>query len=346
MRERWGVGEQVNGLSVPWILPPPVLPTLEGLPSWVNAYGNVDRSACVGVWVSELRRLHGCVRGSVRPDPETGRRIRVRPLPTEEGARNGLGRLTTARVVLTKAMLEELLARRPERLYPGDYRTLRSPAMRGALWQAPPAGARQPSSPGVRGWKGFRWRVGRGGVLRRPEEGLEPNPNAGPGRGKGLGVGPPWQVGIRLERWQMGGLRSAYYMICPAGGAGLQDPGDGQYARLSSAPRGAAPWGRCPQRVLSLLMVLCTPQEAVDAALAQAWIGRLPAEPGPRTRQRWNEVVAVVNRLCARYGMLFAPRRLVCRQCLGVRYADLPEAARRAGGVARGRGGGELARAE
>ena len=329
VRQRWGVGPQVTGLNVPWILPPPHLPTLEALPSWISAWGHIDHSACFALWVSDLRRLYGCLRNHVPPDPDTGRRLRARPLPGQQPARNHLGRLATAEMVLTKPMLQELLSARPERAYPGDFRTLRSPAMRPANWQPPPPDAPQPSNPYHTGWKGFRNRRSQHQTLHHPAQGLDPNPNAGPWRTKTLALPPDWLGPIRVEKWLTNPHLPCYYMICPAGPAGIEDPARPQFARLSTAARGQKrPWGTCPQRVRNLMMVLCTPQEALDANLAQAWIQRLPLNPGRRTQERWNEVVEVVNRLAARYGQLFAPRRLICRHCLQVRYANTPKAIR------------------
>ncbi len=325
LRQRWGVGPQVSSLRVPWILPPPILPTLESMPSWVNAWGNVDRSACLGLWVSQLRRLYGCISSRSYRDPDTGRRWRTRPFPTEHAARTYSGRVSTAEVLLTAGHLEELLGRRPEREYPGDYRTQRCPAMRDPGWQGPPEGAPHPSNPRRLGWKGFRCRVFAGRPLEARDQGLSPNPNASLGRGKVLGVAADWRARIRVEKWQMRRFLPSYYMVCPGGDAGVQDPTDPQCARLSTVPRGVRRGGECFQRVLCLVLVLCTAQEAADAAQALAWIRRLPQNPGPATNLRWEEVVAVANRLISRYGLIFAPRRLLCGKCLRVHYGGDPE---------------------
>ncbi|MEM9110674.1 MAG: hypothetical protein AAGC72_11695 [Planctomycetota bacterium] len=40
---------------------PPTLETFSHWPSWLNAYGNLDRSACFELRVAQVRRLAGCV---------------------------------------------------------------------------------------------------------------------------------------------------------------------------------------------------------------------------------------------------------------------------------------------
>jgi len=77
----------------------------------------------------------------------------------------------------------------------------------------------------------------------------------------------------------------------------------------------------CPQRVLKLMMVQCTPQENRDAMLAQTWMKSLPPEAASRQ-------LSVISQMVERYGPIFEPRVLLCPRCLGVKYGNHPENSR------------------
>lgn len=96
---------------------------------------------------------------------------------------------------------------------------------------------------------------------------------------------------------------------------------DARLAALSDAPLGAKPVG-CPQRVRMLLMPLCWPEEYTDAMTAQRWIDSL-------TVHQRSVATDTVTKLTWRYGMLFSPRTMLCRQCLDAKKGTHPETKRR-----------------
>ncbi len=108
----------------------------------------------------------------------------------------------------------------------------------------------------------------------------------------------------------------AMTLVRPRGSA--NDP---RLAPLSDAPLGAKPKG-CPQRVRMLLMPLCWPQEYEDAMTAQRWIDSL-------TLHQRTVAADTIAQLTWRYGILFAPRTMLCRQCLDTRKGTHPETKRR-----------------
>lgn len=66
----------------------PSLPTLEQTPSWLNSRGFIDRSACIEIRVSEIRRLAGCVKIDRTQHDSRGRHLHLTfPLPNEQPAR-------------------------------------------------------------------------------------------------------------------------------------------------------------------------------------------------------------------------------------------------------------------
>jgi hypothetical protein len=75
------------------------------------------------------------------------------------------------------------------------------------------------------------------------------------------------------------------------------------------------------------MMVQCTSQERRDALLAQLWIDSIPSALRAVAQPQ-------INRLVARYGLIFNPRVLLCPRCLGgpagggVRYGNNPETVR------------------
>jgi len=316
----------------------PNLPTLNARPSWCNLRGGLDRSACVELRLSEVRQLAGCstfyaaprvprLPGSKRrrPAPRSRRAHETRPLPDERAAPNGRGRISTGTFTITAIHLHALHAARPARFLAGDMRTSRAHVMR-----ADHGAAGEPTGDRPR----FRTRVTRAQpVAWPPERGLGPNPNRAPGL-KITGLHESWSQPLRLEKWLYPTRKlPVYYLVCP-GALGDRAPGDSPGAKcppLSTRPpaREHPSTGRCPQRCLKLMMVLCTPAEARDARLAQLWIRMMDGHPNTRRLLREDrQLGSIHSELVARYGLLFEPRVLLCPRCLGVRYGNNPETVR------------------
>ncbi len=112
------------------------------------------------------------------------------------------------------------------------------------------------------------------------------NPNQGATRGKTHGLPGPmeWSQAIELERWRLHATLPYPFLICPD----------------------------CREKCKVLLLPLAWEEELRDARLAQLYLESHPA--------RTEEARASANRLYERYRVLFAPRRFVCKRCLGVRY--------------------------
>lgn len=72
-------------------------------------------------------------------------------------------------------------------------------------------------------------------------------------------------------------------------------------------------------RVRKLFMVLCTEEEARDAALADTWL----RQHDHMIRPHRKALYALRTTLIKRYGPLLPPRSLACRKCLGIRYGEL-----------------------
>ncbi|MFN3167063.1 MAG: hypothetical protein ACE37H_08370 [Phycisphaeraceae bacterium] len=114
---------------------PPTLETFDHWPSWLNARGHVDRSACFELKVSEVRRLAGCIPLKTGP---TGKVYRAKgrskypepDLPNERRARSGDGRLSVGWFDISAFELQYVLDGRCPRGLQGDWRTGRAPAMR------------------------------------------------------------------------------------------------------------------------------------------------------------------------------------------------------------------------
>jgi hypothetical protein len=333
---------------------PPSLPTLKAAPSWRNARGELDRSACVEVRVSEIRRLAGCYQltpsgasraGRTRPLPgETPARRRFRatrpPRTPGRGPSHIIGeRLASGVYHLDAASLCLLHDQRPPRTLAGDWRTTRAPAMRHDT--AEPRPRRPP-----RGRDKFRFRTRFGRTARLAPFGLDiSNPNKGAARTKRLGIDETWSQPIRLEKWSFPArIQPAYFLVCPGrrcqisgltdrrNAASLAGEEEWIFAKIrnNAPPLSTRPPGRvdphatngvCPQRCLKLLMIQATPAEVRDAELARLWIDSLP----PRERVRHHKTVA---QLIDRYGAIFPPRVLLCPRCLGVRYGNDPETVR------------------
>lgn len=334
----------------------PNLITLNQTPSWLNANGKIDRSACCEITIAEVRRRAGCVRHAYpRPD-HAPQRLPTRSLPAEKAARNQHGRVATGVYRLTADDLLTVLSRRLPRYLGGDWRTVRANAMR-PRWFDPD--------------KPFHFRAGRKDVeaITPFDAGLDDNPNKGASRSKVIGIWETWYQPVRLEKWQFPTRKlPGYFLVCPghALAAQLQSleraidrssprrrkkieehlmkvrqwmlarfrdeeeladpPGmdhDPRLPPLSTRPAGREDpkSRRCPQRTYKLMMPLCTEAEFRDACIAQSWIDAIPARLIPQHR-------AMIETLRARYGLLFQPRVLLCPRCLGVRYGNNPENAR------------------
>jgi hypothetical protein len=74
----------------------------------------------------------------------------------------------------------------------------------------------------------------------------------------------------------------------------------------------------CDAKVRKLFLPLCTDAEFDDAMLAQSWLRMYDH----MIRRHMTEVYALRTKIIARYGLLFAPRTLACRMCLGIRYGE------------------------
>ncbi len=124
---------------------------------------------------------------------------------------------------------------------------------------------------------------------RRPgrDHGLTPNPNKGVSRNKMLGLDELWTQTLTLERWRLHERLAYHFLICPG----------------------------CNEKYKKLFLPLCTEAELRDADVALTW----PQCNEPRIRQNAS-LKAQASTLMDRYGLLFGPRRLLCRHCLGIRY--------------------------
>ncbi|MEM6259720.1 MAG: hypothetical protein AAGI37_15695 [Planctomycetota bacterium] len=123
---------------------PPTLETFSHWPSWLNAYGNLDRSACFELRVSRVRRLAGCV---PLMKGKFGRRYRDRnqrsgnmpDLPNERRAIGHKRLISKGHYDITAGELDWLARQEFPRRLAGDWRTGRAPAMRRVV-QSQPSG--------------------------------------------------------------------------------------------------------------------------------------------------------------------------------------------------------------
>jgi hypothetical protein len=338
----------------------PNFATIDQLPSWCNLRGAIDRSACVEIRVSELRRLAECVTID-RSQRDSRRRLLhiTAPLPDERPAPlrliNANGRrICTGVFTVTAAMLHDLHQSRMPRTLAGDFRTARANVMRnhGSDQQSALSDQIQSKTQNPKSKIRFRLRIKRNAVAFPIDIGLDGNPNKGAARTKRIGLEADWSQPIRIEKWVYPKrIRPAYFMICPNSIRHREHRehrvGKNSELNLSSVssvnsvvqlppplstrpPSRLDPFssgGRCPQRCLKLLMVQCTPHEAADAEAAQLWIDSLPDKLRLREPYRSH-----INRLIARYGPIFHPRMLLCPRCCGgrggVRYGNNPETVR------------------
>lgn len=335
----------------------PELETFADPPSWTNARGRIDRSACVEVRISEVRRLAGCVpsneyqamRGRTDADWKADGRL---PLPGEKPARNGRGRIATGIFTITARQVSQLHEKRSPRQLAGDWRTSRARALR------PDEKFLDPDHP-------HRQRIERNGPAAWGFDAMiDHNPNKGASRTKMIGLFEDWTQPLRIEKWEFEKrIQLAYYLVCPGlrpgeasrqqgneasrgGGvdsswsivsgfgyqAGLCEPGPGRRGPASVKDFRLPPLSTalpglgtkktgCPQRVLKLLLVQSTAEECRDAYFAQTWMESLP--PLAATRH-----LPSITSLLARYGPILEPRTLLCARCLGVAYGNHPETVR------------------
>jgi len=322
----------------------PELETFTDPPSWTNARGKIDRSACVEVRVSEVRRLAGCVpsneyqamRGRTDSDWKTDKRL---PLPGEKPARNGRGRIATGIFTITARQVSQLHERRSPRQLAGDWRTSRARALR------PDEKYLDPDHP-------YHQRIQTNGPAAWGFDAIiDHNPNKGASRTKQIGLFEDWTQPLRIEKWEFAErIAPAFYLVCPGlrpgrQGVGIRDwgvgfdyqaglcePGPGRNGPASVNDLRLPPLSTalpglgtkktgCPQRVLKLLLVQSTPEECRDAYFAQTWIDSLP-------RGLYNRKLSSINSILARYGPILEPRTLLCARCLGVAYGNHPETVR------------------
>ena len=121
---------------------PPTLETFPHWPSWLNAYGNLDRSACFELRVSQVRRLAGCIPLMIGQCGQRYRDRNRRPsnvpdLPNERPARTVQGRISRGHYDITAQELDWLARQQFPRRLAGDWRTGRAPAMRPSRQHAP-----------------------------------------------------------------------------------------------------------------------------------------------------------------------------------------------------------------
>ena len=300
----------------------PALNTLESPPSWckldptTKRPTGIDRSAAMEIRLGEVRTLLVCkVMQPPRKWPCKPKRIGINPLPNERPCPNHHGRIASGICFLTADSLMYLWDHQLPRKLGGDWRTPRANAMRPTDY---PEGKR------------YTNRYSRARTsLPYFDYGLDRNPNKGAARMKRLGIWSNWMQAIRIEKWVYSDKQPPQYrFVCPGSfcSADREPPTDApegadwRLPPLSTRGRGLIRAG-CPQLVSKLFLVHASDAEFDDAMAAQMWIEHLPE----RIRGRCNDDI---SRLIRRYGILFQPRMLVCRQCLGLKYGNHPDQAR------------------
>ncbi len=116
------------------------------------------------------------------------------------------------------------------------------------------------------------------------------NPNRGQSRTKLLGLPTTWSQTLTLQRWQMHARLQQHFFACP----------------------------RCNDRALKLFLPLCTEQELHDALTAKLWLDSNQKRIATSSTLR-----PEASSLLSRYAVLFPPRSLLCRKCLGLRYGEV-----------------------
>lgn len=233
----------MNILPGPAILPR--LSTFDQRPSWCNLRGGIDRSACIELRVSELRRVAGCV--IIDPDrrDRRGRPLHfTAPLDDETPAprkfADGSQRLTTGTFNIEGWQLLNLHAKRQPRTLAGDFRTGRANAMRELQFPKPgqsnvaaPSTVKPGQSEGSAAARAtprvdppqtpinqkprFKCRVTRANPYAwPPDRNLPANPNKGAARSKVIGLNADWFQTLRIEKWHYPRrIQPVYFLICP-----------------------------------------------------------------------------------------------------------------------------------
>ena len=191
----------------------PTFETLDQHPSWANNAGNLDRSACVELRVSFVRRrFTEQVEGPKNRRGVRKRRLTLEQLqrkygkdyhtrntlsrrfPEERPAPSRTGRQATTILFLTKYDIEAAVNDMLPRRLAGDYRDGQAAAMRPILYRG-----QQLWNPEL-SWHKNRRIYGNPNPGRA--HGLPPNPNRGASRTKILGLPDDWRQPVRLERWR------------------------------------------------------------------------------------------------------------------------------------------------
>ena len=273
---------------------PPLLRTVNAQPSWMNRSGRIDRSGCAELRASEVWRFAG---------------FTTNAQPRRHGARNpglvhGYREAASGINVSARFLARRQHNRRPQHLQ-GDLRTTKSNAMKGHLLPPLPLGE---------GWGEGLQRKHSRVHLSQPA----PNPNKGAPQTKMLGLWEDWSQPIRIERWRLHDRLAQHFLICPNSPSLLSPspPGRGVRGEGSSTS--------CLNKVRKLFMPMCTTEEARDADLAEAWINQLDARYRLTRAPLPASLMAQRASLLDRYSLLFTTgRRLVCRNCLGLKYGQV-----------------------
>lgn len=290
---------------------PPRLETFSHWPSWLNAYKNLDRSACFELRVSQVRRLAGCI--PLMKDKfgqwyrHRNRRADDLPdLPNERKATTFSGRISRGHYDITAYELDLLSRQQMPRRLAGDWRTGRAPAMRRGV-QDQPSGMTLEQGGHGQGERAYERKLAYqsiGDALPAPalmqpglpvdllDAGLDVNPNRGSSREKMFGLNEGWTQRLEMEKHHHASVSGKQYLlVCP-----------------------------CGQTAYKLFWVLARPEEHRDAELAEAWTASLTS--GQLSR-RSAEVAALTNR----FGPIMSDdRKLLCRHCLKMNYGKSPKA--------------------
>ncbi|MEM9345613.1 MAG: hypothetical protein AAGB26_03235 [Planctomycetota bacterium] len=279
--------------------PLPTLRTLNTKPSWHNRAWRVDRSACFVMTASKHWREIPEERWTYRlglPPSEHWRLNNPRPASDVRGIKGVCDRYAD----LTLWARDLWLLHKAEHPYPlrGDFRTGKANALRA---HPRPTGPRPHNRPPRAQWVREDSILGHGPV----------NPNRGLGfnQYKMLGLDSMWHTTLRIERIVQHANLRQHFFVCPV--CGLASSPNPQHLKPNTQARLS---GRCTK----LYLPLCTPREWEDALIAQLWLTSHPHFIAHPNRPLPTEVVQVLNR----YGELFEPRQLRCRQCLGLRYGE------------------------
>ncbi len=291
--------------------PLPDLTTLRTGPSWRNNGGKTDRSACAELRASEVWPL---------VESAAWRTIRAKFHEKNTADHTGKRRAcqshreASAEYVVGVDHLLALHRRRAARRLSGDYRTAKANAMKVAQPYTPPphhdTERRRCNAPAHRPVPRRDPRHGGAQPGGAPDQGLTTNPNTfielhafnptRPGdhpvsqrpHRKMLGLPTDWSQPLRVERWRLHSQLARHYLVCPA----------------------------CDRTVTKLFMPLCTQAELTDALIADTWLKTWGDQIASRPDRK--EAAQYRVALLDRYGPLLPPRRLLCRNCLDLRYGE------------------------